>query len=632
MHENIQPVLSTVHILRKTRKHTLVSEQLMKQIGGSVFSTSRKSRRIWLGAALSVIFTCNLLTQPQSARTKFSPDQWPKRDLEHYLALDAERAQPHPAVVTSKAMIAGTNDPFAIHAGREVLLHGGNAVDAALTTALAQIALEAGANVSYAGIIEATYYEAASGKVYTLNARYNTVQDEKDPLTIPSVGEHSGRTALVPGFMAGVQALHDRFGRLPFAALFDPAIWIAEHGVVASARLGRDIRRSERFITRLPEGKRIFTKEEGTLYQAGDLFRQHELAATLKKVASQGSAYFYKGEWAHHFVEAVQREGGKIALEDLAAYRPMWTEPLQVSYRDYQVVSLGPPNRGGLIALGSLKLAEAADLKKLGHYSSSPEALYYLIQILRMETGLANMSPEARKRRYPEIDPSPQSQLTKETAARLWARLQIGPQDSSKTVHPGQNHSDGVIAVDERGNVVSILHSFSGIYWGSTGIFVDGVSIPDSGSLQQQLIARVGPGVRLPSSSNPLIVLKDGKPVLVSAAIGSGGVDEVTVQNLIDILDFGMDPKTSVEQPNTRGPFFGITASASPKPELEKETVGEGDFPEAVLDGVRTRGQAIKVVPRGAQLSYWIGIQIDPATHKIRAGLTPMMNAMAEGY
>jgi len=604
-----------------------------KALPGCAFRTiAHQGLQQRLRPFLSLLLTYSLLAPAPAASIKLSPDQWPKQELDRYLALDGERAQPHPAVVTSKAMIAGTNDPFAIHAGLEVLLHGGNAVDAALTTALAQIALEGGANVSYAGILEATYYDAASHKVFTLNARYNTVQNERDPLTIPAVGDHSGRTALVPGFMAGVQALHDRFGKLPFATLFDPAIWIAGHGVVASTRLGRDIKRSERFITRLPEARRIFTKQDGTLIQAGDLFQQPELAATLKKVASQGANYLYEGEWAHHFVDEVQREGGKITLEDLAAYRPMWIEPLQASYRDYQVVTVGPPNRGGLIVLGSLKLAEAADLKKLGHYASSPEALYYLIQILRMETSLANMSPEARKLHYPDIDPSPESQLTKKTAVRLWARLQKTSLGSADTIKPGPSHSDGVIVVDERGNVVSLMHSFNGLYWGSTGLFVDGVSIPDSGSMQQQLIAKVGPGARLPSAANPLIVLKAGKPVLASTAIGSGGQDEFTVQNLINILDFGMDPKTSVEQPNTRGPFYGITGTAAPKPELEKEAFGEGDFPEAVLNGVRTRGQAIKIVPKGAQLSYWIGVQIDRATHKMRAGLTPMMNAFAEGY
>ena len=167
----------------------------------------------------------------QRISAQLLPEQWAKQDLDRYLSMENEFGGSNPGAVSSKGMIAGTTNPFAIHAGLEVLKHGGNAADAALTTSLAQIALTAGGAISYAGIMTAVYYDAASGKVYTLNAAYNTVQNEKDPLSIPEWGQHSGRSALVPGFMAGVQALHDRFGKLPFAALFGPAIWIADHGV-----------------------------------------------------------------------------------------------------------------------------------------------------------------------------------------------------------------------------------------------------------------------------------------------------------------------------------------------------------------------------------------------------------------
>jgi gamma-glutamyltranspeptidase/glutathione hydrolase len=261
------------------------------------------------------------------------------------------------SAVSHRAMIAGTNEPAAIHAGLEVLKHGGNAADAALTTSLAQIALTAGATVSYAGILTAVYYDAASGKVYTLNADYNTVRNETAPLTIPGHGQPSGRTALVPGFMAGVQAMHDRFGKLPFPALFAPAIAIAENGFIVNRAVASWIDNQKDFITRLPETRRIFARPDGNLYAAGNLFRQPELAATLKKVAAHGSAYMYQGAWAQHLVETVQREGGKMTMDDLAAYRAMWTEPLQISYGDYRVVSLGPPNTGGLLTLGSLKLS-----------------------------------------------------------------------------------------------------------------------------------------------------------------------------------------------------------------------------------------------------------------------------------
>jgi gamma-glutamyltranspeptidase / glutathione hydrolase len=165
----------------------------------------------------------------------------------------------------------------------------------------------------------------------------------------------------------------------------------------------------------------------------------------------------------------------------------------------------------------------------------------------------------------------------------------------------------------------------------STGIFVDGISIPDSACFQQQAIASAGPGVHLPEPTNPLMVLKGGKPVLASAAIGSP-LHQVTLQNLINVLDFGMDPKTSVDQPNTRGFAHGLTVTGAGKPEYEKEVVGDGDFSRAVLDGVRARGQAIKIVYENDQRGYWVGIQIDPQTHKLMGGVTGRLNAIVEGY
>ena len=432
---------------------------------------------------------------------RFGPDQWPNEELQRYLTLENTLGQTRAVVVGSKGMIAGTSGPFAIHAGLEVLKHGGSAADAVLTTALAQVALFAGATISYAGIMTAVYFDATAGRAHALNAAYNTVQNEIDPLTIPGRGEPSGRTALVPGFMAGVQALHDRFGRVPFAALFGPAVWVAEHGVKITPVVDGWLKAQGNFVTRLPEARRVFTKQNGELCATGDLFCQPELAATLKRIASQGSAYMYEGEWARHFVDAVQREGGKMTLDDLAAYRALWTEPLETSYRDYRVISLGPPNTGGLQTLGSLKLAEAADLSKCGHYTASAEALYSLIQISRIQSLLAHASLSTLKSCFPNVDHSPESRLTKETASRLWAHIRNRMAKDSAGQMQGANHSAGVLAVDDQGNVASIVHSINCVLWGATGIFVDGISIPDSASFQQGAIANAGPGARLSGSN-----------------------------------------------------------------------------------------------------------------------------------
>jgi gamma-glutamyltranspeptidase / glutathione hydrolase len=156
-------------------------------------------------------------------------------------------------------------------------------------------------------------------------------------------------------------------------------------------------------------------------------------------------------------------------------------------------------------------------------------------------------------------------------------------------------------------------------------------SIPDSAVFQQRPILEAGPGMRLPESTNPLIVLKEGKPVLASVAIG-WGLHNVTIENLINILDFGMDPQTAVNQPNTRGPFVGVIANGPGKPEYEKEAIVQGQFPQSVIDGVEARGQAIKLVDERAQPGYWIGIQIDPGGHKLKGAGTPLLPALVEGY
>lgn len=528
-------------------------------------------------------------------------------------------------------MIAGTTNPFAVHAGLKVLQRGGNAADAALTTSLAQIALSTGAAISYAGILTAVYYDSASGKVYSLNAGYDTVRGENDPLSIPPWGQHSGRTALVPGFIAGVQALHDRFGKRPFAELFGPAIWIADHGVPFSPSVEAWLQESSTFVTRLPEGKRIFTKENGDLYKAGELFRQPELAETLKNVANQGAAYMYTGAWAHRFVAAVQRENGKMTLADLASYEVSWTEPRRISYGDYEVVSLGPGSLGSLVTLGSLKAAEVARLKQYGHYTSSAEALYYLTQILRIEKSLSLMTPEQRGAFLPDIDTSLEAQITATTAKRVVDHIRKNMKEPQLPRGPDVAHSAGVLAVDDQGNVACILHSLNGVLWGTTGIFVDGISIPDSAAFQQQAIAAIGGGARLPNTTNPLIVLKGGKPILASAAIGSA-LQMVTVENLINILDFGMEPKSAVEQPNTLGPNLGMVTNAPPKPEYEKETFREGEFSESVLDQLRERGQPVKVINDHTQDGYWIGIQLDPAARKLKGATTRKLPSLVEGY
>ena len=465
--------------------------------------------------------------------SKFSPARWGESELKRFFELTRTSGQLKPTAKGDKGVIVGTTCAFAMRAGVEALRQGGSAVDAVCTAALAEIALTAGCNVSYAGIFHLVYYEKETGKTYALDAAYNAPIDENDPLSIPTRPTPSGRTALVPGFIAGLEAAHKRFGRLPFGSLFEPAIYIAQEGFEVYQFLGWWIRDRKDILSRLPETRAVFTKENGELYKKGDHFRQPE--------------------WARAFVNAVQREGGKITLNDLGSYSPIWSEPWRTNYHGYEVCA----TIGGVEIIEGFNLLELANLQRYGHYTESPDALYWFIQITRMSNLISTLRKDQLTNHFPLSFLCSPSRVTKEHARAIWAKLRTPGwlREVQGVVSPRAGHSSGVVAVDSEGNVASVGHSINTLDWGSTGIFVGGISIPDSASIQQESVKEAGPGGRIRNEMAPLIVLTAGKPVLASAAIGAG-LHEATLQRLHNVIDFGMDIQQSTEQPIFHGPLW----------------------------------------------------------------------------
>lgn len=293
------------------------------------------------------------------------PRTWNADEVRRYLLFGTAKPDLEgTSGVGERAMVVGSTGPFAQLAGRQALAAGGSAVDAVIATSLAQVALAAGSYVSYAGVFTMMHF--ASDRTDSLSAGFATFAEEDDPASIPRQPEASGRTALVPGFMAGVQAAHRRFGRLPWADLVQPAIFVAEQGFPVGAG------RARQFALRrdvLPAGFRAVE---------GDEFRQPELARTLRAVAAEGAEWMYHGPWAREFVDVVRAAGGKATLADLAAYEPVWSTPLTVDFHGTQVHTVGRPTRGGASLVAALRLAEG-----VGDPLTDPEALRDLIAISR---------------------------------------------------------------------------------------------------------------------------------------------------------------------------------------------------------------------------------------------------------
>ena len=539
--------------------------------------------------------------------------------------------------VADQGMVVGTTGAAAVEAGVDILKAGGSAMDAALATAMAQVTLAAGNWVSFAGIMTLVYYDAESQRVYNMNAAYNTVLGEDDPLSIPGVNfddimsteiHPSGRATLVPGFMKGVEAGHARFGKLPFGDLFAPSIRLAEEGIPFNAGLVQNLEFRSNVISRRPETKAIFTREDGEFYQLGDNFRQKALAGTLRKVAEDGNVdYLYTGEWAERLVAAVREEGGKMSMGDLAVYEVIWSEPVTTNYAGHEVYTHGLPATGGVNTIEVLNILEASDIKSKGHYAESPEALFWLSQLTRL--GMVGYLYPELATELPELDMSLEGRMSKAHGRALWNALASGKVPFAKTPQAVPLHSDTIAAVDRWGNMLGMVHSINTVSWGMTGIFVDGISIPDSGAHQQAQLAAAGAGNRLPDPTNPGVVLQDGNPLLAYGSIGMG-LHQKTIQVLHSILDFGFTPDEAANAPAFGSPEFGAAGITG------RTSIAADRFDPQVVEAANAMGAELYELD--LTQGGWSGVMIDPDTGKRHGGvsmvwaLTPENDSRPVGY
>jgi len=558
-----------------------------------------------ISSALTFIL---ILAENSTAQVDLSPAGWGEEELKNYVR---SKRIVEPITKAESVMITGTSSSIAIRAGLEALKQGGSAIDAALTTALTHISLAGGCTVSYAGVLTLVYFDSSTNEITTLDGGYNTVKGETDPLTIPRSSRSDpsqqgvkpipkGRTVLVPGFMAGLDAAHKRFGKLPFAEIFKPAIYFAEEGFPISAPLSRLCESNKDVIFRTPETVAIFTKKNGAFYAPGETFKQPALASTLRLLSKEGVDYFYSGAWARKFVTAVQRDGGRLTMKDMESYKPTWNEPIHVTYRGNDLYL----PYGGINIAGMLNLLEVSDLASKGRYTESPETffwLYRIIEAVNFNKGLGNLFINRK------------DWAKREFAKNAWEILQLNQTDGAKK-EAGKSddsyHSDAIVVIDKAGNMAALLHSSNTSSFSETGLYIDGVSIPDSATFQQATIVNTRPGGRLYNPTAPLIVLKDGKPVLGVSAIGSG-IHEETLKCLFNILGFDLSPQAAIDAPSFV-PFFGNKVDS---PSIGV-AISEGAFSDELIGNVKKKGLQINILPakqarrrKGAVAAVYVNLE-----------------------
>jgi gamma-glutamyltranspeptidase / glutathione hydrolase len=574
-----------------------------------------------------------------------SPSNWnPTEKARAELRQNAPFPAQGKVVEGTFGIVAATTSPIASQAGIEALRQGGTAADAAATTALTQVATSLGSYVSYAGILQLLYYDAKSSRIYSLNAGWNSYLGEADPQSIPrddlgplafgrkATEGSEGRKTLVPGFMAGIQAMHKRFGRLPFRNLFQPAIFYAKNGVTISPLLAGFFRSREKYLARTAEGRAFLNQAGEGLPKIGDRFVQADLTRTLEAVSRTGARYMYSGKWGQQFVRAVQREGGRVTMADMKRYRPIWEKPLSSTFLGHEIFVPGKSSSGGYQILEALNLATELKLDQMGPYQHDPRAFRVLARILRNVEADSFTSPQITEyRRKQGLSTAREDHITKAYAKALAAVMN---QDGIRGEQPADSphHSDAIVVVDRWGNIAALTHSINTLLWGTTGMVVGGIPIPDAAGLQQERLAAINPGDRVPNDMVPVIALKAGQPVLAISGIGSSLMPE-TVRIIIATFGNHLDLTAIMAAP----PLLINAEPWKPGDTLatRAELVPEGAYDPDFLKTLKTAG--LNIEERSRQQVYIVKgtavpVSIDLANGLRRSVETPGIVDFAESY
>jgi gamma-glutamyltranspeptidase/glutathione hydrolase len=370
--------------------------------------------------------------------------------------LAQDRSQARSMVVTRYGIVAAEN-PIAAQVGVTILAGGGNAVDAAIATN-AMMGLVAPMSNGIGGDLFAIVYEAKSGKLYGLNASgwapaglSIEFLHSKGIDSMPYRGIHS---VTVPGAVDGWAKLRERFGTLPFRRLLAPAIRYAEEGVPITEIVSNLWASNEEVLKKDPAAARTYLIN-GHAPRVGEIFRNPDLARSLKEIASKGRDAFYKGEIAKLILACSRQHGGTLTASDLAEFSSEWVEPISTTYHGWTVYEI-PPNGQGIAALMMLNIMENFPLAQYGH--NSAPALHVMIEAKKL--AYADMLRYVADQRFSKVpvrgmlDKSyarERASLIDSTKANCAPQPGIPPRLGGDTIY--------LTVVDKDGNMVSLIQS-----------------------------------------------------------------------------------------------------------------------------------------------------------------------------
>jgi gamma-glutamyltranspeptidase/glutathione hydrolase len=536
------------------------------------------------------------------------------------------RSAGEPAVEARHGLVVSVSS-YASDVGLAVLKKGGNAVDAAVATALAlAVTYPPAGNVGGGGFM--VVHPGAGKEPAVIDYRETAPAAATRTMYARGTSGYGHRVVGVPGTVAGLALAHQQFGKLPWPELVKPAVALAEEGFLLDDALAASLNAVFASAADFPEFQRVFAAPAGTSrWRAGDRLVQKDLAATLRQIGTGGPAAFYRGPVAKQIIAEMQAGGGLITCDDLAHYQAIIRQPIHGTYRGFDIYAPPPPSSGGICLVEMLNILENFDLRSKGH----AETLHLMVEAMRRA-----YCDRARSLGDPAFTSIPPHLTSKEYARQL-ARG-INPAHATRSedlapdiaLAPEGDSTTHFSVIDATGMAVANTYTLERSYGSrvvvrGAGFLLNDEMIDFNGrpgvTTRKGTIGTepnvIAPGKRMLSSQTPTIVARGGRVLLVTGSPGSRTIINTVLGVLVNMLDFGMDVRAAVDAPRLHHQWF---------PDVVRFE-GRDRFPETVAR-LRQMGHMVEGTRQGDAHSIWV----NPKTGVYHGAADRRISGKAAGY
>ncbi|MBC7641508.1 MAG: gamma-glutamyltransferase [Flavobacterium sp.] len=465
-------------------------------------------------------------------------------------------------LVTNNAMVVSAREE-ASKIGVDIMKTGGNAFDAMCATELAlAVAYPYAGNIGGGGFM---VYRKANGEVGALDYREKApllsskdMYLDKNGVVIQNLSINGALSVGVPGTIAGIFAVHKKFGTLSIEKIMNPAIELAKKGIIVTQNQEKQILANIDLINKVSGSETLMSKS----YKTGDTIKYKALAETLIKIMKKGKDEFYKGETSSKIVNFIQKNGGIISMQDMAKYQPKWRKPISFNYKDLKITTMSPPSSGGITLQQIMKMIETYDLAGFGH--NSEKSIQVIVEAERRAYADRNFflgDPDFVKIPTKNLlaDAYLKTRMQDFSFDKATLSLEIGHGNISISE---SNETTHYSIVDVFGNAVSVTTTLNGAYGSKLyseelGFFfnneMDDFSakpgVPNSYGLVGAIANSIAPEKRMLSSMTPTIVEKDNKLFMILGTPGGSTIITSVLQTILNVNEYKMTMQEAVNAP-----------------------------------------------------------------------------------